>query len=328
LHYPPTVSSGEVVGDAARPSGCGARAGHVHTVVTMGRVRVGISGWRYPRWRGDFYPKGLRQRDELSYAAARLSTIEVNGSFYSLQRPSSYAAWREAVPDDVVLAVKGPRFITHMKKLRDVEAPLANFFGSGLLALGDQLGPVLWQLPERLHYDRERLSGFFSQLPRTVGEVAALAAGHDEKLREDRTLLTPVSSPDQPVQHVLEFRHRSYCEPEALDLLLRHDIGCVVADTAGRWPQAEAVTSGVVYVRLHGDQELYASGYSPAALDRWADRCRGWAEGADVYVYFDNDARGHAPWDAMALQDRLLPGRAHSAAETSSPESPESPTGL
>jgi uncharacterized protein YecE (DUF72 family) len=284
----------------------------------VGQIRIGISGWRYPRWRGDFYPKGLRQRDELAYAAQRLGTIEVNGSFYSLQRPSSYAAWRAAAPDDVVFAVKGARFVTHMKKLRDVEAPLANFFASGVLALGDQLGPVLWQLPERLHYDGERLTAFFDQLPRTVGELVALAGRHDDKLKEDRSLLTATSSLDRPVQHVLEFRHRSYCEPEALELLLRHDIGCVVADTAGRWPQAEAVTSGVVYVRLHGDQELYASGYSPEALDRWAEKCRRWAEGADVYVYFDNDARGHAPWDAMALQERL------GLARTPSPPRPSS----
>lgn len=273
----------------------------------MGRIKVGISGWSYRAWRGDFYPQGLRQRDELAYAAERLGTIEVNGSFYSLQRPTSYAAWRDAVPDGVELAVKGGRFITHMKKLRDVEAPLANFFASGVLALGDKLGPVLWQLPERLAFDAERMAGFFDLLPRTAGAAAALAGRHDDKLADDRALTTVTGDPDQPIRHVLEFRHRSFCEAEAIELLRAHDVGCVVADTAGRWPQAEAVTSDVVYVRLHGDTELYTSGYSPAALDRWAERCRGWAEQADVYVYFDNDARGHAPHDAVALQERLVP---------------------
>ncbi|NKR04636.1 DUF72 domain-containing protein, partial len=113
----------------------------------MHPIRVGISGWSYPGWRGDFYPPGLRQRDELAYAAERMSSIEVNGSFYSLQRPTSYAAWHDATPDDFVFAVKGGRFIPHMKRLRDVETPLANFLASGVRALRDKLGPVLWQLP-------------------------------------------------------------------------------------------------------------------------------------------------------------------------------------
>lgn len=271
----------------------------------MGRIRVGISGWSYPRWRGDFYPRGLRQRDELAYAAERLGTIEVNGSFYSLQRPSSYDGWREACPDDVVIAVKGGRYVTHMLKLREPGTALANFFASGVLALGDQLGPVLWQLPETLRFDAERVSTFLDLLPRTVAETAALAARHDDKVAGDRALTEPRTDGGRAVQHVLEFRHRSFCEPEALDLLRRHDVGCVVAESAGRWPQADAVTSDVVYVRLHGDTELYASGYSPAALDRWAERCAAWAEDADVYVYFDNDARGRAPWDALALQERV-----------------------
>ncbi|MEO9326071.1 DUF72 domain-containing protein [Nocardioides sp. C4-1] len=269
----------------------------------MGRIRVGISGWSYPHWRGDFYPTGLRQRDELAYAGERFGTIEVNGSFYSLQRPSSYATWRAAVPDDVPLAVKGGRFVTHLKKLRDVETPLANFFASGVLALGEQLGPVLWQLPETLAFDRDRMATFFDLLPRSHRDVAALAARHDDKLADDRALIT--TDLDRPVQHVLEFRHRSFCEQDALDLLREHDVGCVVADTAGRWPQAEAVTSDVVYVRLHGDRELYRSGYTPSALDRWAEKCRAWAAAGDVYVYFDNDGEGHAPRDALALQTRL-----------------------
>src|SRR6188472_9488 len=156
----------------------------------MARAFVGVSGWQYPRWRGDFYPKGLPQRLELTYAAERMTSIEVNGSFYSLQRPSSYAAWRAAVPADVVLAVKGGRFITHLKSLRDVETPLANFFASGVLALGAQLGPVLWQLPERLAFDRERLARFFELLPRSTRDAARLAAGHDDKIADDRVLTT------------------------------------------------------------------------------------------------------------------------------------------
>ena len=272
----------------------------------MGQVRVGISGWTYAGWRGDFYPRGLPQRGELAYAAERLDSVEINGSFYSLQRPTSYESWREQTPDDFVFAVKGGRFVTHMKRLRDVEQPLANFFGSGVLALGPKLGPVLWQLPERLEYDAELLASFFRLLPRTVREVAALARKHDAKLKPDRALTTaPRGLGDRPVRHALEFRSRSFCTDEAFALLREHDVACVVADTAGRWPMAEAVTSDLVYVRLHGDTELYASGYSDEALDRWADKCRAWSERADVVVYFDNDAKGFAPHDAVRLRERL-----------------------
>ncbi len=274
----------------------------------MARIRVGISGWRYAGWRGDFYPVGLVQRHELAYAAQRLSSAEINGSFYSLQRPSSYARWREQTPEDFVFAVKGGRFITHLKKLVGVETALANFFASGVLALGPKLGPFLWQLPENLRFDAARLEGFFTQLPRTTGEAAALAARHDAKVPDDRALT--VAEDERPLRHALEFRSPTFCTREAYDLLRRHDIACVVADTAGRWPFVEEVTSDFMYVRLHGDEELYTSGYGEPALARWAGRCRRWAaQGQDVYVYFDNDARGHAPHDAVALQ-ALVGGRA------------------
>lgn len=270
----------------------------------MAEIRVGISGWRYAGWRGDFYPKGLRQRDELRYAAERLGSIELNGSFYSLQRPSSYRAWNEETPEDFVFAVKGGRFITHMKRLAGVDTPLANFFASGLLALEGKLGPVLWQLPERLAFDADLLEGFFSRLPRTTQAAAKLAEQHDDKVPDDRALTT--SATDRPIRHALEPRHASFDTDEARDLLARNDICMVLADSAGRWPSMQDGTSEFRYVRLHGDTELYASGYSPAALDRWADLCCAWrAEGHDVFVYFDNDAKGHAPHDAVGLQERV-----------------------
>lgn len=270
----------------------------------MGLIRIGISGWNYAGWRGDFYPKGLVQRLELAYAAERMSSIEINGSFYSLQRPTSYAAWRAQTPDDFVFAVKGGRFITHMKKLAGVEAALANFFASGVLALGPKLGPVLWQLPPNLGYDEARLAAFFDQLPRTTGAAAELAKGHDAKVPDDRALT--VAEDDRPLRHALEVRHHSFAVPGAVELLRAHDIAFVVADTAGRWPLVEEVTSDHMYVRLHGDTELYTSGYTPEALDRWAEKVCRWAEqGQDVYVYFDNDAKGYAPHDALALIDRV-----------------------
>lgn len=270
----------------------------------MARAWVGVSGWRYPRWRGDFYPPGLPHRLELTYAAERMTSVEVNGSFYSLQRPSSYAAWRQAVPAGVLFAVKGGRFITHMKSLRDVETPLANFFASGVLALGGQLGPVLWQLPARLTFDAGRLADFFTLLPRTTADAARLAARHDDKIAEDRVLTT--CEVDVPLRHALEPRHDSFDTSEARALCAEHGVAMVIADSAGTWPVMDDATSDFRYVRLHGETELYASGYTDASLDRWAATCRQWLdEGHDVHVYFDNDARGHAPHDAVRLVRRL-----------------------
>lgn len=267
-------------------------------------VRVGISGWRYAPWRGVFYPPGLPQRQELEYAAQRLDSVEINGSFYSLQRPSSYRAWSAATPDDFVFSVKGSRFITHMLKLRNVEVALANFLASGVLALGPKLGPVLWQLAPRHRYDRAQLEDFLPRLPRTHGQAAAVAAGHDDRLREPAHL--DVVEPDRPLHHVLEVRHPTFADnPELLALLRHHDVGIVIADAAGLWPYYDAITSPVAYVRLHGDTELYVSGYGEAALSDWADRIRRWRQEADVYVYFDNDVKVHAPHDAMRLAELL-----------------------
>ncbi len=273
----------------------------------VGTVRVGISGWRYPAWRGDFYPKGLPQRRELEHAASQLTSIEVNGSFYSLQRPSSYAAWRAeatAVRADFVFAVKGPRFVTHMKRLRDVDVPLANFFASGVLALGATLGPILWQLPENLRFDAGVLDDFLGRLPRTTSEAARLAERHDDKVPADRALTT--AEDDRPVRYALEFRSPTFAVPEAYDVLRRHGVATVYADTAGRWPKVDEDTAALRYVRLHGDKELYASGYTDRVLDQWAERCRGWAaHDQDVFCYFDNDIKGYAPHDARRLIDRL-----------------------
>jgi uncharacterized protein YecE (DUF72 family) len=267
-------------------------------------IRIGISGWNYPPWRGDFYPKGLPQRRELEYAASQLTSIEINGSFYSLQRPSSWEKWRAEVPDDFVFAVKGGRFITHLKRLRDVEAPLANFFAQGILALGEKLGPILWQLPANFNYDADVLAGFFDLLPRTTGEAAQLATRHDDRLAGERLWSGEVV--DRPLRHALEPRSMTFATDEALAQVTDAGVALVVADSAGKWPRFEQAVGPFVYVRLHGDKELYASGYSNAALDTWAERLAGWTEaGRDAFVYFDNDMKGYAPHDARKLIDRL-----------------------
>lgn len=284
-----------------------------------GPFHIGISGWRYPPWRGVFYPPGLAQRRELEYAARSLAAIEINGSFYALQRPGSYEQWRGQTPDGFVFSVKGPRFVTHLKKLADVEVPLANFFASGVLALGDKLGPVLWQLPPTLGFDADRLAAFFALLPRTTGAAAQLSTRHDQRL-DGRALTT--TDADRPLRHALEVRHFSFETEELVKLLRDNDIALVCADTAGTWPMLDDVTSDFVYLRLHGDRELYVSGYPDAALDRWAARVRTWQLGGtptdgrtlgpaapvrerEVFAYFDNDAMVNAPFDAMALAHRL-----------------------
>ena len=251
-----------------------------------GTIRIGISGWRYEPWRGAFYPEALPQHDELAYASRKLATIEINGSFYSLQRPEYYARWRDETPPGFVFSVKGGRYITHMKRLREIEAPLENFFASGMAELGDKLGPFLWQFPPSFAFDRERLAAFFELLPRDTDTLAA-------------------RRPNRKLRHAIEIRHPSFQTREFVDLLREHDVSFVVADTAGRWPVAEDVTSDFVYVRLHGDKKLYESGYTIAALERWAARIRAWSVAHDVFVYFDNDIKVKAPRDAMRLADML-----------------------
>lgn len=269
-------------------------------------VRIGISGWRYPPWRGVFYPVGLPQARELRWASERLRSVEINGSFYSLQRPSSWRRWYDETPADFVFAVKGGRFLTHHKKLRDCEGPLANFFASGVLALEEKLGPILWQLPPQLAFDADRLSTFLALLPRTTGAAAALARGHDHRLRHGVHLDVRA---DRPLRYALEVRHATFTAPAFLRVLRRFDVACCVADTAGRWPALDAVTSDFVYVRLHGDKRLYVSGYGRAALDDWAARIARWRDGGrDVFVYFDNDVKVRAPFDAMNLAARLGQG--------------------
>jgi uncharacterized protein YecE (DUF72 family) len=269
-----------------------------------GDVHIGISGWRYAPWRGVFYPLGLRQRDELAFASRMLPTIEINGSFYSLQRPERYAEWHDATPDDFVFALKGSRYITHMSRLKEIRTPLANFLASGVLALGAKLGPFLWQFPPQMPYLPERFDAFFGLLPHDTDAALALARQHDHRL-DGRALLT--ADRKRPLRHAVEIRHPSFIDPGFVALLRKHRIALVVADTAGRWPLLEDLTADFVYLRLHGDEELYASGYTTEALQKWAEKIRGWrCAGHDVYAYFDNDIKVKAPRDAMALA-RMCP---------------------
>lgn len=287
-----------------------------------GRVRIGISGWRYAGWRGVFYPAKLAQRRELEFAASRFSTVEINGTFYSLQKPQYFRDWSEQTPEDFVFGVKGSRYLTHMLKLKNAERPLANFFASGLLELGKKLGPVLWQFPPQLKFERERFHEFFKKLPRTHGEAAVLAREHDERLKgRASTEVADGVRKKAAIRHAVEIRDESFACEEFIHLLREHDVALVVADTV-EWPLLMDVTADFVYVRLHGSEVLYASAYEDEALEVWADRVVAWATGGtaegrracgtearacerDVYVYFDNDAKVRAPFDAMLLEERV-----------------------
>ncbi|WP_119462316.1 DUF72 domain-containing protein [Rhodospirillaceae bacterium SYSU D60014] len=284
------------------------------------RIRIGISGWTYPSWRGVFYPKGLPHRRELTYASRCFNSIEINGTFYALQRPDSFQRWYQETPEGFVFAIKGGRFITHMKKLNEVATPLANFFASGVLALREKLGPILWQLPASVRFDEARFERFFDQIPRNTEVAAKLADRHDHRVTGRAWTIADAG---RPIRHAVEVRHESFRTARFIELLRRQDIALVFADAVD-WPYIEDVTADFIYLRLHGSEELYVSGYDDAALDNWARRVRVWAAGGesadakrttaeapprsrrDVYVYFDNDAKVRAPFDAMNLAQRLV----------------------
>ena len=315
---------GLISGRGCNRDGCGG----VHQCVKSadkaknyaGTVRIGISGWKYGGWRGVFYPEKLAQKKELAFAASIFPSIEINGSFYSLQKPSHYESWAAETPDDFVFAVKGSRFITHMRKLREVRTALANFYASGILKLEAKLGPFLWQLPPQFGFNPERLEEFFTLLPRDSQEAADLACEHDPWMKGRVCLET---SARRPLRHAIEIRHPSFVSPEFIRLLRRHNVALVCADTV-EWPLLMDVTADFVYVRLHGSEQLYASGYDDVPLDTWAARVVAWARGGqpddgtyaaetkppkrakrDVYVYFDNDAKVRAPFDAQGLMQRV-----------------------
>jgi uncharacterized protein YecE (DUF72 family) len=281
-------------------------------------IRIGVSGWTYPPWRGAFFPKGLPQKQELQYASSIFRAIEVNGTFYRLQHPASFARWAEETPNDFVFAVKAPRFITHMRRLREPEAPLANFFASGVLRLGHKLGPILWQFPPNFSFDPELLRRFAEMLPHDTDDALKLARRHDERLK-DKAWLSVESR--RTLRHAIEIRHESFRDPAFVDLLREYRIALVCADTV-KWPRLMDVTTDFVYCRLHGSRELYRSGYDEADLDCWTARACDWAAGRrvdgdfaghaksnrgkhDVFVFFDNTDKLHAPDDARGMMRRL-----------------------
>ena len=287
----------------------------------MGKIHIGISGWRYEPWRGVFYPDDLRQDDELAFASRALSSIELNGSFYALQKPESYAQWYQDTPKGFVFSVKGNRFITHTKRLKDIDGPLANVLASGVFNLREKLGPFLWQFPPNFKFDPERMEHFLSLLPHDSEAGLALARRHEPRM-EGKVALEVDKK--RKLRHAVEIRHDSFIDVAFIAMLRKYKVALVVADTAREWPYYEDVCADFMYLRLHGDKELYASGYSEEALDRWAARIKAWSGGSqpadarlisgkagpkkasrDVFCYFDNDIKVRAPFDAQKLIEKL-----------------------
>ncbi len=244
-----------------------------------GAIRVGIGGWVFPPWRGSFYPKGLRQAEELHYASRHVTAIEINGTFYRTQTPATFKKWHDETPDDFMFSVKGPRYLTYRGQLASAEPYMQRFFDSGFLELGPKLGPILWQFMPSTVFDPADFGGFLALLPHELGGRA--------------------------IRHVVEVRHASFHCPEFLDLVRSRGIAIASVDDA-KSGVFEELTADFAYLRLRRSSEKEETGYPAADLDEWAARADAWAEeGRDVFLYFINGAKIRAPAAAQALIQRL-----------------------
>jgi uncharacterized protein YecE (DUF72 family) len=260
------------------------------------RIRAGIGGWTYEAWRDNFYPKGLVQKLELEYASRHVTAIEINGTFYRAQKPATYASWRAQTPDGFVFSLKAPRYSTERNQLSEAGNAVRGFVFGGIAELGDRLGPINWQLPARKTFDRDDIAAFFDLLPREIDGRA--------------------------LRHVIEVRDASFACAEYVALAREHRVATVFTDSPEYPSIADATGGDFVYARLRCAQAHEPAGYSPRALDAWAQRAHVWADGGtpddlrlfveptksgprDVFVYFINGAKERAPAAAMALLDRL-----------------------
>ncbi|MDQ0391481.1 DUF72 domain-containing protein [Labrys monachus] len=284
-----------------------------------GKIRVGVSGWSYPPWRGDFYPKSLRPSQELHFASRALDTIEINATFYRLQRPASFERWHAETPADFSFSVKGPRFVTHILRGRDARTAIANFLASGVLKLAEKLDVILWQFPPGLIFEADAMEAFLSLLPHDTAAAACLAREHDDHISKG---VWTETDRVRPLRHAVEIRDDSFRDAAFIAMLRRHRVALVCADTV-EWPRLMDVTADFAYCRLHGSKKLYESGYDDAALDRWADRLVAWAQGLpmtdgdfaaapaadgvmrDVFIFFDNTVKPEAPRNALALAGKI-----------------------
>jgi uncharacterized protein YecE (DUF72 family) len=284
------------------------------------KIYVGMSGWTFPGWRGDFYPKGLTHKRELEYASRQVNSIEINGTFYSLQKPESFQRWYEEAPTDFVFSLKAPQYITHIRRLQDVVEPLANFFASGVFCLREKMGPILWQFPPSVMLKDDRFEQFLRLLPYDSKSAARLARQHGSKV-EGRSH-TEVHG-DFAVRHAFEFRHDSFVNEGFIEMLREYGVAVVFAHSGSKSPYMEDLTADFVYARMHGQESEYKNGYTSEALTWLAGRVGAWTKGGqavdahcvsdskpkkvarDVFVYFDTENKVRAPFDALNLRKKL-----------------------
>lgn len=250
-----------------------------HSAIGGASIRVGIGGWVFPPWRGAFYPAGLTQARELSHASRQVTAIEINGTFYGSQKPTSFRRWRDETPDGFVFSLKGPRFVTHRRDLATAGPSIERFLASGVVELGAKLGPILWQFAPFLQFDEAGFAAFLALLPREADGLA--------------------------LRHVVEVRHPSFAVPAFAELLRHHQVAVARVDDE-KYPSLDEITADFVYARLRRCSLDETAGYSPQALDRWAERFRkSSSAGLDCFVYFINGAKVRAPAAAVALLARL-----------------------
>lgn len=266
----------------------------------QGTVRTGTAGWVFEPWRGTFFPKGLVQKKELAHAASRLTSIEINATFRANQKPASFARWAGETPDGFQFSVKGPQVVTHIKRLKNCAEPLANFFASGPLALGSRLGPFVWQLPPNLAFDAASFSAFLDLLPKSVEDYLALAGKADGAKQEPFLDANGVTT----IRHAIEPRHASFDASDVNEMLSRHNVARVIADTIDS--PSRVLTADFAYCRLQGPARPDATGYEPADIASLADTIVQWRDaGRDVYAYFVHEDKLHAPGNAIALRQAL-----------------------
>jgi uncharacterized protein YecE (DUF72 family) len=259
-------------------------------------IRVGVGGWTFAPWRNNFYPKGLKHTDELAYAAAKLTAIEINGTFYRAQSPASFAKWHDETPDDFVFAVKGHRAVVNARRLGGSAEPIGWFLKSGIVALKQKLGPLLWQLAPVKKFDADDIAAFFALLPPEADGL--------------------------PLRHAIEVRSETFLVPQFVDLARKHNVAIVFADSDD-YPMAADVTADFVYARLQRSREDVQTGYASHDLDRFAKVTKAWAAGSDpddlphfgtkkatkkkrdVFAFMISGAKVHAPAAAMALIERV-----------------------
>ncbi|MFL6797271.1 MAG: DUF72 domain-containing protein [Xanthobacteraceae bacterium] len=259
-------------------------------------IRVGIGGWVFPPWRGEFYPKGLPQAQELSFASRNVNTIEINATFYRTQKPASFRKWAAETPEHFIFSIKGPQFATNRRVLAEAGPSIERFFASGVLDLEEKLGPILWQMAPTKKFEPDDFAGFLALLPQN--------AGH------------------RPIRHAIEVRHQSFVTEKFIDLLRRFSVAVVLVDSE-KHPLIADPTSDFLYLRLQRTAEKVQTGYPGAELERWAKRARTWEAGGlpqdlptlansaprstarDVFIYVISGAKVRAPGAAMALIERL-----------------------